>query len=76
LLFWRLTQLQAEPSGFDYLLQAALAPVWRTPAPKSMGDFYLLALSKSLGSTLVTFDTALATACRKSDCNVVLPKGA
>jgi hypothetical protein len=35
-------------------------------SPKALGDFYLLALGRVSGSTLVTFDAALASACRKA----------
>jgi hypothetical protein len=43
-----------DPFGFEAIL---------TEGP---GDCYLLAVSQSFGSTLVTFDRALASACEKA----------
>jgi toxin-antitoxin system PIN domain toxin len=44
----------------DALFRSATARYSHTPAPKALGDCYLVALSEASRSTLVTLDSALA----------------
>jgi len=52
-------EFRREPAEVDELFRQAAEPVWRTAAPKALGDCYLSALSRACGATLVTFDTGL-----------------
>lgn len=47
----------ADPAG----LREALAPLWRLPASKWIGDAYLLAFARGFGAILDTFNKALLT---------------
>jgi hypothetical protein len=61
-----------EPVELDALFRQATIPVSRTPAPKALGDCYLLALSQAAGASLVTFDGALASLADKTHHKVIL----
>jgi len=58
--------LRRESLELDPAFRAATHPVSRLSSPKALGDCYLLAASQIAEATLVTFDRALASACRKT----------
>lgn len=62
-----------EPRGVDETLRQAMAPFLSKASSKWVGDCYLLALAKETGSTLATFDRALAAAGNKTGYAVVIP---
>ncbi len=66
------TGLRQDPVMVEDLLRASTRPVSTLASPKALGDCYLMAVSQSLGTTLVTLDKALATACRKAKQPVIL----
>lgn len=67
-----LVEFRQEPAGVDGLFRPATARVSQAPAPKALGDCYLLAMSQSSHATLVTLDSALAGAARKLGQDAVL----
>lgn len=58
--------IRQEPFEFDEAFRDATRSFLRLSSPKALGDCYLLAASKAMGATLVTFDRGLASACRKT----------
>jgi predicted nucleic acid-binding protein len=58
--------IQQEQSGLDAAFRLATHPVSGLSSPKAMGDCYLLAVSQTTDTTLVTFDRGLASACHKA----------
>ena len=66
------TGLRQDPAIVEDLLRASTRPLSKLASPKALGDCYLMAISQSLGTTLVTLDKALATVCRKANHPVIL----
>jgi len=64
--------IRQEPFELDLAFRAATRPVYRLSSPKALGDCYLLAVSQVMEATLVTFDRALESACRKTHQRVAL----
>jgi hypothetical protein len=64
--------MRQETFELDVAFRAATRPVSRLSSPKAIGDCYLLAVSQVTDATLVTFDQALASACRKARQRVTL----
>lgn len=62
-----------EPRGLDTAFREASAPFGAKPAPKWVGDCYLLACAKASRSKLVTFDKALVKAAQSQKCDAVIP---
>jgi uncharacterized protein len=58
--------IRQETFDLDAAFRAATRPVSRQSSPKALGDCYLLAVSQVTDATLVTFDRALASSCRKA----------
>lgn len=56
----------------DHLFRTATSRFAGVPAPKAIGDCYLLALCQATGATLVTLDAGLSDLARKSRHKVVL----
>lgn len=58
-------EMRREPPEVDELFRQATAPFGQMSSPKALGDCYLLAVSQSLGATLVTLDGGLLHLARK-----------
>jgi toxin-antitoxin system PIN domain toxin len=58
--------MQPESIELDGAFREATNSVSRLCSPKTLGDAYLLAISRIGDATLVTFDRGLASACRKA----------
>jgi predicted nucleic acid-binding protein len=65
-------EIRQESLELDEAFRAATRPFFRLSSPKGLGDCYLLAVSRIAEATLVTFDRALASACRNARQPVVL----
>jgi len=57
-------RFRQEPVETGGVFRKATAPLLRIPAPKMIGDCYLLAMSHASDAKLVTFDQGLARLCR------------
>ena len=66
--------IRHEPVNLNTSFRATMQPLFGQVAPKTIVDCYLLAASQTMGTTLVTFDRALAAAGRKSEQPVLLLK--
>jgi uncharacterized protein len=62
-----------EPRTLDTAFRLATSPYSERPASNAIGDCFLLAFSKELRATLVTFDRALHHAARTQNQAAVIP---
>ena len=56
--------IRPEPLELEVAFRTATRPVFRSSSPEALGDCYLLATSRVMDATLVTFDGGLASACK------------
>jgi toxin-antitoxin system PIN domain toxin len=62
-----------EPRNLDAAFRESTRPFAGQPASKAIGDCFLLAYSREIQATLVTFDRALKESARKLGCAVIVP---
>ena len=65
--------LYPEPRDIDEAFREATRHLHTSAASKAIGDCYLIAFAKESGSTLVTFDRALAAHAKKFGCRATIP---
>jgi toxin-antitoxin system PIN domain toxin len=66
-------QFHPEPRDIDTVFREITRPFGAQRASKWIGDCYLLAFSKEIGATLVTFDRALLGLAHKQNCAAIIP---